>query len=88
MQNNFAVAGRVGIGWQATQLIQLKLQLDGQSALYDSDLKELGNTAFQLVMGGSLTFTDDLYLDISVAEDINTATAVDVAFQLALVATF
>jgi hypothetical protein len=88
VQNNFAVAGRVGIGWQATQLIQLKLQLDGQSALYDSDLKELGNTAFQLVMGGSLTFSDDLYLDISVAEDINTATAVDVAFQLALVATF
>jgi hypothetical protein len=88
VQNNFALAGRAGIGWQATQLIQLKLQLDGQSPLYDSNLKELGNPAFQIVMGGSLTFTDDVYLDISVAEDINTATAVDVAFQLALVVTF
>jgi len=88
VQNNFALAGRAGIGWQATKLIQLKLQLDAQSALYDSDLKEMGDPAFQLVMGGSLTFTDDVYLDISVAEDINPSTAADVAFQMALVVTF
>lgn len=88
VQKNFVLAGRAGIGWQATKLIQLKLQLDAQSAIYDSDLEEMGDTAFQLVMGGSLTFTDDVYLDIAVAEDINTSTAADVAFQLALVATF
>ena len=88
VQNNFALACRAGIGWQATQLLQFKLQLDGLSALYDSDLKEMGDPAFQIIMGGSLTFTDDVYLDISIAEDINTATAVDVAFQLALVVTF
>jgi len=88
VQNNFVLAGRAGIGWQATKLIQLKLQLDVQSAIYDSHVKEMGDPAFQLVMGGSLTFTDDLYLDISVAEDISTSTAPDVAFQLALVATF
>lgn len=88
VQNNFALAGRAGIGWQATQLLQFKLQLDAQSALYDSDLKEMGDPAFQLVVGGSLTFTDNIYLDISVAEDINTSTAADVAFQLALVAAF
>ena len=88
VQNNFALAVRAGVGWQATKLIQLKLQLDAQSALYDSDLKEMGDPAFQLVIGGSLTFTDDVYLDISVAEDINPSTAADVAFQLALVATF
>jgi hypothetical protein len=88
IQKNFALAGRLGIGWQATKLIQLKLQLDAQSALYDSDLKQMGDPAVQLVIGGSLTFTDDVYLDISIAEDISTATAVDVAFQLGLVATF
>jgi hypothetical protein len=88
IQNNFVVAGRAGIGWQATKLIQLKLQLDTQSPLYDSDLKDLGEQAFQLVTGGSLTFSDNIYLDISVAEDIRTLTAADVALQLALVATF
>ncbi len=88
IQNSFVLAGRAGIGWQATKLIQFKLQLDAQSAIYDSDIKEMGDPAFQLVMGGSLTFTDDVYMDIAVAEDINTSTAADVAFQLALVLTF
>ncbi len=88
VQKNFVLAGRAGIGWQATKLIQLKLQLDAQTALYDSDLKEMGEPALQLVMGGSLTFSENVYLDISVAEDIYTTTAPDVAFQLALVTTF
>lgn len=48
----------------------------------------MGDPAFQLVVGGSLTFTEDVYLDIAVAEDINTSTAPDVAFQLGLVLTF
>jgi hypothetical protein len=88
VQKDFALAGRLGIGWQATRLIQLKLQLDGHSALYDSELTQMGDPAFQLIMGGSLTFTDDVYLDLSVAENLNSATAVDVAFQLGLVVTF
>ena len=88
LQNNLALAGRVGIGWQATKFIQLKLQFDGQSALYDSEIEQFGEPAFQIVMGGSLTFTDAVYLDISVAEDIKTSTSVDVALQLALVITF
>jgi len=88
IQNNFALAGRAGIGWQASRLIQLKLQVDTQTPLYDSEIKELGDPALQLVIGGSLTFTDDAYLDISIAEDINTSTAADVAFQLALVVTY
>jgi hypothetical protein len=88
IQNNFALAARAGIGWQASRLIQLKLQMDGQAPLYDSDIKEMGDPALQLVMGVGLTFTDDAYLDISIAEDINTCTAADIAFQLALVITY
>jgi hypothetical protein len=87
-QNNFALAGRVGIGWQASSLIQLKMQIDAQTPLYDSEIKEMGDPALQLVIGGSLTFTDDAYLDIFIAEDINIFTAADVAFQLALVVTY
>jgi hypothetical protein len=88
IQKNFVIAGRAGIGWQATEIIQLKLQFDAQSALYDSDLKDIGDPALQLVMGSSLAFTDDIYLDISIAEDIKVLTAADVAFQLALVVAF
>jgi hypothetical protein len=88
VQKKFAVVGRLGIGWQATRLIQLKMQLDGQSALYKSELRQMGDPSFQLVIGGSLCFSEDVYLDISIAENINSATAVDVAFQLGLVAAF
>jgi len=41
VQNSFVVACRAGIGWQATKLIQLKLQIDALSALYYSDLKDM-----------------------------------------------
>lgn len=88
MQNSFVVAGRAGIGWQATKLIQLKLQVDALSALCDSDLKYMGEPAFKLVAGGSFTFTDDVYLYISGAEDIKTLAAADLAFQLTLVIAF
>jgi hypothetical protein len=88
IQKNLVITGRAGIGLKATKIIHLKLQLDGQSALYDSELKDLGDPAFQLTAGFSLFFTDDFYLDLSIAEDIRTLTAPDVAFQLALIAAF
>ena len=88
IQNNFAFAGRAGIGWQVSRLIQLKLQVDALTPLYDSEIKDLGDPALQLIIGGSLTFTDDAYVDFSIAEDINTSTAADVAFQLAFVVTY
>ncbi len=86
-QNNFVLAARAGIGWQASRLIQFKLQLDGQTPLYNSDIKELGDPALELVTGGAINFSDNTYLDISFAEDINTSTAADITFQLALVVT-
>ncbi len=88
VQKSFVLAGRAGFGWQATKLIQIKLQLDALSAIYDSELKAMGDPSFQLVMGGSLIFTDNVYLDIAVAEDISTSTAADVAVQLGLVLNF
>lgn len=87
-QNDFALVGRAGIGWQVTQLVQLKLQFDAQSALYDSNLSAMGDPALQVVFGGSLFFTDAAYLDISIAEELKKSTAADVAFQLALVVTY
>jgi len=88
IQNNFVLAARAGIGWQASRLIHLKLQVDAQTPLYDSDIKEMGDHALQLVMGGSIIFSDNAYIDISIAEDINRSTAADVAFQMAMVVTY
>jgi len=87
-QYNFAMALRAGMGWQPLKKLQLKLQLDGHTPLYDSDLEEMGDPTLQIVIGGSLLFTEDVYLDLAIAEDLIVETAPDVGFILALVAKF
>ncbi len=87
-QYNFAMALRAGMGWQASKKFQLKLQFDGHTPLYDSDLEEMGDPSLQIVIGGSIFFTEDVYLDLAITEDIIVETAPDVGFILALVAKF
>jgi hypothetical protein len=87
-QYNFAMAARAGMGWQALKKLQLKLQLDGHPPLYDSDIEEMGDPTLQVVIGGSLLFTEDVYLDLAITEDLIVETAPDVGFILALVAKF
>ena len=84
-QRNFAGFGSFGLGWSPLSWIALKVQLDAHTAVYrDSDLKALGATADQLVMGGTLGFSERLALDIGVSEDVVTETAPDVAFHFNL----
>jgi hypothetical protein len=88
IQNNFALTARAGIGWQPSPRFQLKLQMDTHSPLYDSDIKELGDPGLQIAMGGSLFFSENDYIDLYIAEDLDISSAADVAFQLTLVLTF
>jgi hypothetical protein len=62
----------------------LKLQLDGHTAFYDSDLRQLGDFSTQLVMGGTLGLPWDLLLDLAVSEDSTVTTAPDVVFHFNL----
>jgi len=87
-QNNFVLAGRAGIGWQVSDFLQLKAQIDGLSALYDSNIRELGESSMQMTFGTGLLFTEHISVDFSIAEDIKPCTAADVALQLALVLTY
>jgi hypothetical protein len=76
--------GTMGLGWQPYSWLALKVQVDGHSAFYDSELAELGDLSAQLVMGGSLELPGALVLDLAVAEDIIVYTAPDVVFHLVL----
>jgi len=76
------------IGWAATQNLRLKIQLDANSALYDSDLITLGGDAVQLLLGGSMRLSSHWLLDAAIGEDIRVDTAPDVTFHLALKAHF
>lgn len=83
-QRNMVGFGSVGFGWQPLSWLALKLQFDGNTAFYDSNLSQLGDFSGQLVMGGTLGLPEDFILDLGVSEDIIVDTAPDVVFHFDL----
>lgn len=84
-QKNLAGFGTFGLGWGPVEWIAFKTQVSGHTAFYkDSDMRELSNGGLQLLMGGTLYFSEKTSLDIGVSEDIAVNTSPDVAFHLAL----
>lgn len=70
-----------GIAWSRWAKFTIKAQLELHSAMYDSELEEIGRTAGQLVFGGSLTVSDRITWEFAATEDISVSTTPDIAFQ-------
>ena len=88
-QEDWATFGSTTLGWQPEgRRISLKLQADFHSALYDSNVREIGDFSLQLVAGGSIKVSETGFIDISVAEDILHDRSPDVVFQFGYRATF
>jgi hypothetical protein len=85
---NWAASGWVGAGWSPLEWLGLKLQLDSHSALYDSNLDEIGTPALILTMGGTLGLGEKTSLDIGVGEDLAVDSSSDVTFHLSLAHSF
>jgi len=83
-QRNVAAFGTLGFGWGPARWLALKAQVSGHTPFYQSELRELGKDALQLIVGGTLAFSPKTSLDIGVSEDIIVRTSPDVAFHLAL----
>ncbi len=84
-QQNAVAFGSLGAGWHPLTWLTLKVQFDGHTAFYgDSDLVELNSGSVQIVMGGTLHFSDRTALDIGVSEDLVVKTAPDVVFHFSL----
>lgn len=81
IQNNWAGFANAGIKFQPWESIELKAQLDMHSALYDSDIKFLGDV-IQLTFGGSYHLSKKHKLDFAVAEDIQENASPDVNFNI------
>lgn len=81
-QRNLAGFATAGGGWRPLDWLAFKLQFDGHTPLYDSDLTELGES-LQLTVGGTLDWGNTA-LDIGVGEDLVVDSAPDVLFHLAL----
>jgi len=80
-QLNFAGYGGVSLDWLALRWLELKLQLDMHSAVYDSELAQLGSS-LQLLAGGTVHLPGDVLLDMGISEQLITDSTPDVGFYL------
>ena len=81
---DLAANGWLGAGWCPLDWLALKVQIDSHTALYDSDLSELGDPAVMMTMGGTLGLGGKTFLDIGIGEDLNVNASPDVTFHLSL----
>jgi len=72
------------LAWQVSPRANLKLQLDGHSAFYQSALRELDSPSLQLSLGATITASRVLDIDLAMVEDLVVDTAPDLALLLAL----
>ncbi len=84
-QRNWVGFGSIGAGWAPLSWLAFKIQANGHTPFYrDSELRELAISSVQLVMGGTLAFSEKMTLDIGISEDVIIYTSPDVVFHLAL----
>lgn len=88
-QRNGVGFGSLGVGYRPLSWIAFKVQANGHTPFYkDSDLRELSMGSVQLLVGGSLYFSDRICLDLGVAEDMVVKTSPDVVFHFAFTKKF
>jgi hypothetical protein len=84
-QKRWVGFGSLGIGWAPLDWISFKVQADAHTPFFrDSELKEIDATAVQLIVGGTISFSEKVALDIGVSEDLIVSTSPDVVFYLTL----
>jgi hypothetical protein len=69
-----------GVGWQAWRGLELKMQLDAHSAVFDDTELDFLGDALVLTVGGDYRFQSGWQLDVAVSEDIAVESASDVVF--------
>lgn len=80
-QRNFAGYGGLSLDWLFLSWLDLKLQFDMHTAMYDSELIQLG-TSMQLIAGGTIHFPGDVLVDLGITEQVTTDATPDVGFYL------
>ncbi len=83
LQRHFAGYGGVSLDWLATKHLEFKVQLDLHSAVYESELKQLGSS-IQLLAGGTAHLPGEVLLDLGMSQQVVTDATPDVGFYLML----
>lgn len=80
---NIAGYGGLGLGWMPLTWLEFKLQMDLHSAMYDSELVQLGNS-LQVLAGGTLKLPGNSFLDLGITEQLVTDSTPDYGMYLML----
>lgn len=78
---NFVSAG---VGFQASDRVELLLQAASRGAIYDSAIRSLGDNATTVTFGAIMRISDRYRLSMGMSEDADVSSAPDVTFQIAL----
>ena len=74
----------LGLGYDVTERIELRLQGAFRSPLVEADVEPLGDPSITLTFGGKFRVGRRFQLSAAVTEDVKVRSAPDVAFQLTL----
>jgi len=80
IQNNWAIFANAGVRFEPWKNLELKAQFDMHSALYDSDIRFLGEV-LQMTFGASYQLNKKHQFDVSITEDIHRTASPDVIFN-------
>lgn len=77
--------GSAGLHWKAFPRVTLAAQIDGHTPFYNgSELRPLGYTSLQLVLGGMWRVQDRHTVELAITEDLAVDTTPDVVVRLGL----
>jgi len=83
LRRDVVAVGSIGVSRPVWRKLSLRLQLDGHSSFYDSDLRPLGSSSVQLAFGGSVALTHAGRIDLAMIENLFTDTTPDLVLHFA-----
>lgn len=83
LRRDLVAVGSIGLSRPLWRNLTVRLQLDGHSSFYDTDLEPLGAASVQLSFGGSILLAGAGRLDLVLVENLFTDTTPDLALHLA-----
>ncbi|MFU8822071.1 MAG: DUF3187 family protein [Gammaproteobacteria bacterium] len=83
LREDLVAIGSIGLSRPIWRRLSARLQLDGHSAFYDSELRPLGASSVQLTFGGSIELARARRIDFAMVQNLFTDTTPDLGIHLA-----
>jgi len=81
-QQNIVATARAGMAWRVRSRWQLKTQLDSNTAVFSSNIRELGWIPVQISFATAHNMTDTSEIEFSLTEDLRPRVTPDIIFSL------